>query len=129
MIHSKIYLVMRLACLFVSLRAIGTFNRNYKNSVRNEIPSILNSLFDKPPKPHGQNQSIVDKLKKYDVSSFSSTDNELLAKYGPLLFFSVNEKEYPILSEMAKMIFCLVPSSSPFESILSTTGNKQTKLF
>ena len=52
----------------------------------------------------------------------------LLLEHGPLLFFSVNEKEYPILSEMAKMIFCLVPSSSPFESILSTTGNTQTKL-
>jgi hypothetical protein len=79
---------------------------------------------DKPSKPQGQNQSIVDELKKYDVSSFSSTDNDLLAKYGPLLFFRVNEKEYPILSEIAKVIFCLVPSSSPVESILSTTGTK-----
>jgi hypothetical protein len=26
------------------------------------------------------------------------------------------------------MIFCLVPSSSPVESILSITGNTQTKL-
>jgi hypothetical protein len=37
---------------------------------------MLNSLFDKPPKPQGQNQSIVDELKKYDVSSFSSTEND-----------------------------------------------------
>jgi len=51
---------------------------------------MLNSLFDKPPKPHGQNRSIVDELKKYDVSSFSSTDNELLAKHGPLLFFGLD---------------------------------------
>ena len=72
--------------------------------------------------------SIFQLAPKYDVSSFSSTDNDSLAKYGPLLFFRVNEKEYPILSEIAKAIFCLVPSSSPVESILNTTGNTQTKL-
>jgi hypothetical protein len=43
-------------------------------------------------------------------------------------YFRVNEKEYPILSEIAKAIFCLVPSSSPVESTLSTTGNTQKKL-
>jgi hypothetical protein len=32
------------------------------------------------------------------------------------------------MSEMAKMIFCLVPSLLPVESILSTTGNTQKKL-
>jgi hypothetical protein len=45
-----------------------------------------------------------------------------------MLFFKENEKEFPTLSEIAKMIFCLVPSSSPVKGVLSITGNTQTKL-
>ena len=55
-------------------------------------------------------------------------DEEEAAANNPLLFFRDNEKDFPVLWEMAKIIFCLVPSSSPFESILCITGNTQTKL-
>jgi hypothetical protein len=83
---------------------------------------------DKPQKHQSHNRSIIEELQKYDGSTYFSNDQDLIAKYGPLLFFRDNEKDFPILCEMAKMIFCLVPSSSPVESILSITGNTQTKL-
>jgi hypothetical protein len=88
----------------------------------------LNSLVDKHIKHQSQNLSIIEELQKYDGSTYFSNDQDLIAKYGPLLFFRDNEKDFPVLCEMAKMIFCLVPSSSPVESILSITGNTQTKL-
>jgi hypothetical protein len=88
----------------------------------------LNSLVDKPQKHQAHNLSIIEELQKYDGSAYFSNDQDLIAKYGPLLFFRDNEKDFPVLCEMAKLIFCLVPSSSPVESILSITGNTQTKL-
>jgi hypothetical protein len=68
-------------------------------------------------------------LQKYDASLYFSCDEKLITKYGPMLFFKKNEKEFSTLSEIANMIFCLVaPSSSPVEGVLSITGNTQTKL-
>jgi len=53
------------------------------SKIRNEIPSMLNSLFDKPTKPQGQNQSIADELKMVPSSStvesiLSTTGNTLV---------------------------------------------------
>ena len=65
---------------------------------------------------------------KYEASEYFSTHEKLKVKYDTILFFEENEKEFPTLSEIAKMIFCLVPSSSPVEGVLNITGNTQTKL-
>ena len=100
----------------------------HKNSIRSDVSSMLKSLSDAPTNlSRPENNSIITELQKYDASIYSSTDEKLILKYGPLLFFKENEKDYPILSEIAKMIFCLVPSSSPVESVLSITGNTQNK--
>jgi hypothetical protein len=90
-------------------------NKN-KNSVRNDCASMLNSLMDTPKlDKNSENHSIINELQKYDASIYCSTDEKLIKKYGPILFFKENDKEFPNLSEIAKMIFCLVPSSSPVE--------------
>jgi hypothetical protein len=97
-------------------------NKN-KNSVRNDCASILNSLIDTPKlDKNSENLSIINKLQKNDASIYFSTDEKSIKKYGPMLFFKENEKEFPTLSEIAKMIFCIVPSSSPVEGVLSITG-------
>ena len=90
---------------------------------------MLKSLSDAPTNlSNPENNSLITELQKYDASIYFSTDENLISKYGRLLFFKENEKDFPKLSEIAKMIFCLVPSSSPVESIFSITGNTQNKL-
>jgi hypothetical protein len=89
------------------------------------IRTILSDDFTILSNP--ENNSLITELQKYDASIYFSTDENLISKYGPLLFFKENEKDFPILSEIAKMIFCLVPSSSPVESVFSITGNTQNK--
>ena len=97
--------------------------------VRSDVSSMLKSLSDAPTNlSRPENNSIIIELQKYDASIYFSTDENLISKYGPLLFFKENEKDFPKLSEIAKMIFCLVPSSSPVESIFSITGYTQNKL-
>lgn len=99
-----------------------------KNSVRSDVSSMLKSLSDAPTNlSNPENNSLTTELQKYDALIYFSTDENLISKYGPLLFFKENEKDFPILSEIAKMIFCLVPSSSPVESVFSITGNTQNK--
>jgi hypothetical protein len=63
-----------------------------------------------------ENLSIINELPKYDALLYFSTDEKLITKYGPMLFFKENEKEFPTLSDF-------FPSSA-----LSITGNTQTKL-
>jgi predicted ribosome-associated RNA-binding protein Tma20 len=50
-----------------------------------------------------ENLSIINELQKYDASLYFSTDEKLITKYGQMLFFKENEKEFPTLSEIAKM--------------------------
>ena len=52
-------------------------------------------------------------LKSYELSTWTSNDDALLKKHGPLLLFKTHEVEYPILSGMAKAIFSLMPASKP----------------
>jgi hypothetical protein len=111
-----------------SSNAVNSRAKN-KNSVRSDVSSMLKSLSDAPTNlSMPENNSLIIELQKYDASIYFSTDENLILKYGPLLFFKENEKDFPILSEIAKMIFCLVPSSSPVESVLSITGNTQNKI-
>ena len=86
----------------------------HKNSIRSDVSSMLKSLSDAPINlSRPENNSIITELQKYDASIYFSTDEKLILKYGPLLFFKENEKDYPILSENAKMILsCSVFISS-----------------
>ena len=44
-------------------------------------------------------------LKAYELSTWTSSDETLLKKHGPLLFFKTHEVEYPILSDININIF------------------------
>ena len=62
-----------------------------KNSVRSDVSSMLKSLSDAPTNlSRPENNSIIIELQKYDASIYFSTDENLILKYGPLLFFKEN---------------------------------------
>ena len=46
----------------------------------------------------------------------------ILSKNMTLLFFKEHEQNYPILSEIVKGIFCLLPASNSIEGVFSSTG-------
>ena len=82
-----------------------------------------------------KDNSLCNELQRYEDSTWWSTEEELIKQHGPLLFFKQNEKvkyklnytnliqkkDFPILSSLAKAIFCLFPASTSIESKFSTT--------
>ena len=46
----------------------------------------------------------------------------ILSKNMTLLFFKEHEQNYPILSEIVKGIFCLLPASTSIEGVFTSTG-------
>ena len=48
--------------------------------------------------------TLQKELKGHELSTWTSKDDTLQKKHGPLLFFKTHETEYPILSGMVKAI-------------------------
>ena len=96
-----------------------------QNNARKDKPSVFNLLMDKPPKPTSvsvANEAILTELACYTNSFFIPTDEDLIKKHGPLLFFKEHEKNYPILCEIVKGIFCLLPASTSIEGVFTSSG-------
>ena len=55
-------------------------------------------------------------IKAYEASAWHNTDKVLILVHGPLLFFKDNGEEFPILCQLVKAIFSVMPSSSSIES-------------
>ena len=53
---------------------------------------------------------------------FIPTDEDLIKKHGPFLFFKEQEKSYPILCEIVKGIFSLLPASTYIEGVFTSSG-------
>ena len=78
---------------------------------------------DRPPKPTSKavaNEAILTELACYTNSFFTPTDEDLIKKHAPLLFFKEHEKSYPILCEIVKGIFSLLPASTSIEGVLTS---------
>ena len=61
-----------------------------QNNARKDKPSVFNLLMDIPPKPTSvsvANEAILTELACYTNSFFIPTDEDLIKKHGPLLFF------------------------------------------
>ena len=56
------------------------------------------------------------------VNSPNYSGKFFLKKHGPLLFFKEHEKNYPILCEIVKGIFCLLPASTSIEGVFTSSG-------
>ena len=67
--------------------------------------------------------SIQKELKSYELSTWSSNDDDSIKKHGPILFFKLHEMEYPMLGGMAKSIFSLMPASTSIECCFSQCAN------
>ena len=95
------------------------------NDPRSKLQSLFLSLMDaKPRQPGKKGGKIEEELRAYENNNWSSNDEFLIKKYGPLLFFKENQDQFPILSRLAKVIFSASPASTPVECVFSTV--KQT---
>ena len=74
---------------------------------------------DNVVKPNGQTSKIDAEIKTNINSDWHSIDEMLVKKHGPLLFFKENEKNFPIISRLAKAVLSVMPSSTPVESVFS----------
>ena len=99
------------------------------NDSRKDMPSVLRMVMDKAPKKTSKTVTSADLIKEltlYFNSVFTPIDEDLIKVYGPLLFYKENEADYPILCEMAKAIFSLLPASTSIEGIFTSTKMTHT---
>ena len=66
---------------------------------------------------------LLKEIKAYEISTWPSDDADLLKKNGPLLFFKTHELEYPLLNDMAKALFSLMPASTSIKCCFSGCAN------
>jgi len=104
-------------------------NIKLNNDKSKNRQSLLEQIQDKPRVIPTNNigKAFKKELISYNLSDWQCSDKDLRKKYGPLLFFKENEKEFPILCTMAKAIFCVMPASTAVESLFSHLNLIQTK--
>ncbi len=61
-------------------------------------------------------------IKLYQNFSWSSKNKEMQNAHGPLLFFKENMETFPLLSQIAKAIFCMLPASLASERLFRGSG-------
>ena len=61
-------------------------------------------------------------LKLYQTFNWSSKSKEMQNAHGPLLFYKENVKTFPLLSQLAKAIFCMLPASLASERLFRGSG-------
>jgi hypothetical protein len=71
-------------------------------------------------------EKIDQEIVSYEKNDWTTSDLDLLKRHGALLFFKDNSIKYPILSELAKMIYSIQPTSTAIESVYSGTGRTVT---
>lgn len=93
-------------------------------SIDNE--NFLDSLVD-----NNFNTEILTDLDQ-EIDQYSKErpifDKDLVKKYGPLIFYKNFHLKYPILTKIAKKIFCITATSVPSEGLFSQAGLIQTDL-
>lgn len=94
-----------------------------KNNPRKTATNLFQDLMDAKPDPSRQ-PKLDAELKSYRASVWTNDEKVLIKSHGPLLFYKQNEIDYLILCECARAVFCVMPSSTPIESVFS--GCKQT---
>jgi hypothetical protein len=61
-------------------------------------------------------------LKMYQSFEWCSSDQELAKVHVPLLFYKQNSQKFPLLSKVAKYIFCMLPASLASERLFRGSG-------
>ena len=96
-----------------------------ENNKRRQTESILTQLADpiiKKTAGMKQQSKIANEIKAYQESQWVCVDSSLRKMHGPLIFFKENNSSFPILSYLARAIYCLMPTSTPIEGVFSGTG-------
>ena len=58
----------------------------------------------------------------YQTFEWCTSDQALAKAHGPLLFYKQNSKTFPLLSKLAKYIFCMLPASLASERLFKGSG-------
>ena len=90
------------------------------NNPRRKQQGILSLTQDKAKtcaKP-----AIELEIKLYQNFSWSSNNKELQKSHGPLLFYKENIETFPLLAQLAKAIFCMLPASIAAERLFRGSG-------
>jgi hypothetical protein len=99
---------------------------NVRKKKGNFLTSLKNQVTEPSKTPRSKTRANLDKeIANYENDNLENgvlEDPELSKKYGPLLFFKQKEAQYPILCNIAKAVFSTMPSSTPVESLFSSTG-------
>ena len=68
-------------------------------------------------------EALNKEIGQYKNSFFASPyDSQMKKALGPLAFFKANSVSYPILTKIARGIFCITATSVPSECLFSSTG-------
>lgn len=114
----------------IEIESSITDQAKVNNTIRPKQKFFKNLFDPKPTETTYELDSLDHELEQYKqhIFSVSETANEEINELGPMYFFKVFTKNYPILSCIAKAIFCITASSVPSECLFSIIGIIQNEL-
>jgi hypothetical protein len=90
------------------------------NNPRRKQPGILLETQDKNKV---KSKHVLDlEIKMYQTFEWCTSDQALAKAHGPLLFYKQNSKTFPLLSKLAKYVFCMLPASLASERLFRGSG-------
>ena len=104
-------------------------NQRVQNRSRNKDTSyLLNSIVDTiAPSVRNNSDDFNDEIEEYKILRFKipEKDLELSKELGPMYFYKNFQKQFPILTELAKAILCIPATSVPSECLFTRVGDIQ----
>jgi hypothetical protein len=90
------------------------------NNPRRQQPGILLAIQDKNKVK--SKHVLESEIKKFKSFEWSTSDQALAKARGPLLFYKQKSQILPLLSKLAKYIFCMLPASLASERLFRGSG-------
>ena len=107
-------------------------NDKVQNRTRNKDSSyLLNSIVDTiAPSVRNNSDDLSEEIEEYKTIRFKipDKDKELSKVLGPMYFFKTYQRQFPILTELARAILCIPATSVPSECVFSRVGEIQDDL-
>jgi hypothetical protein len=90
------------------------------NNPRRKQPGILLATQDKNKVK--SKHALELEINMYQTFEWCTSDQALTKAHGPLLFYKQNSQTFPLLSKLAKYIFCMLPASIASERLFRGSG-------
>jgi hypothetical protein len=90
------------------------------NNPRRQQPGILLATQDKNKVK--SKHVLESEIKMYQSFEWYTSDQALAKARGPLLFYKQKSQIFPLLSKLAKYIFCMLPASLASERLFRSSG-------